>query len=82
MAAAYLGATFIATYFAKRRKIVIGSTVFGVLFAAHAVTPYLALISFGKSWYLNQYALLFAVIPAASGMVFAVFARRAGPTQK
>jgi hypothetical protein len=78
-AAAYFAATFLAAYLVNRRKIAVGSTVFVVLFVAHAVTPYLALVSFGSRWYLSPYFLLFAVIPATAGLVLAILTHRRGP---
>jgi hypothetical protein len=46
------------------------------LFLGHALLPDLAIISFGKRWYLNQHALLLAVIPAMAGAAAALAVRR------
>jgi hypothetical protein len=46
------------------------------LFLGHALLPDLAIISFGKRWYLNQHALLLAVIPATAGVAAVMLAVR------
>ena len=76
VAAAYFGSSFVAAFFAERRKVAVGFIAFVALFLGHALAPYLAIISFGKRWYLNEYTLLFAVIPAMMGVAVAVVARR------
>jgi hypothetical protein len=76
VAAAYVGCSFVATFFAARRPLAAGVIAFGVLFLGHALAPDLAIISFGKRWYLNAYTLLFAVIPAMIGVAAALLARR------
>ena len=47
-----------------------------MLFVGHAVLPDLAIVSFGKRLYLNEYTLLFAVIPAMIALAAAMLARR------
>ena len=69
-------ATFVATFFAGRRQIAVGLSAFAVLFAGHALVPDLAIVSFGKRWYLGVYTLFFALIPAMVGAAAATLARR------
>ena len=76
VALAYLAATFVATFFAGRRQIAVGLSAFAVLFAGHALVPDLAIVSFGKRWYLGVYTLFFALIPAMVGAAAAPLARR------
>ena len=76
VALAYFAASFVAVFFARRRHIAVGLIAFAVLFAGHAVLPDLAIVSFGKRWYLNGYTLFFALIPAMVGVATATLARR------
>jgi hypothetical protein len=76
IAATYLASSFVATFFAKRRRTAAGFIAFAALFLGHALLPDLAIISFGKRWYLNQHALLLAVIPAMAGAAAALAVRR------
>lgn len=50
-------------------------SAFAVLFAGHALVPDLAIVSFGKRWYLSVH-ILFALIPALVGAAAATLARR------
>ena len=76
VALAYFAATFVATFFAGRRQIAIGLIAFAVLFAGHSLMPDLAIVSFGKRWYLNVHTLFFALIPTIGGLAAATVARR------
>jgi hypothetical protein len=76
VAAAYFGCACIASFFAARGQLAVAISAFAVLFLGHAALPDLAIISFGKRWYLNAYTLLFAVIPATLGVAAALIARR------
>jgi hypothetical protein len=76
VAAAYFGCACVASFFATRRQVAVAVIAFAVLFLGHTVLPDLAIISFGKRWYLNAYTLLFAVIPATLGVAAALIARR------
>jgi hypothetical protein len=76
VAAAYFGCACVASFLAARWQLAVAISAFAVLFLGHAVLPDLAIISFGKRWYLNAYTLLFAVIPATLGMAAALIARR------
>lgn len=77
IAAVYAGSTFVAVFLARRWKVAAGLTACAVLFLGHSLVPHLALVSFGKSWYLSAHTLLFAVIPAIVGIAAAILARRA-----
>jgi hypothetical protein len=74
IAATYFASSFVATFFAKRGKAPAGLFAFAALFLGHAFLPDLAIISFGKRWYLNEHALLSAVIPAMAGVAVAMLA--------
>ena len=76
VALAYFGSSFVAAFFARRRAIAVGLVAFAALFIGHAVLPDLAIVSFGKRLYLNEYTLLFAVIPSMIALAAAAFARR------
>jgi len=76
IAAAYLSCSFVATFLAERWKVAVGLIAFAVLFFGHALVPDLAIVSFGKRWYLNEHTLLFAIIPAMAGVAAAILARR------
>jgi hypothetical protein len=76
VAAAYFGCAFVASFVAARWQVAVAITAFALLFLGHALVPDLAIISFGKRWYLNAYTLLFAVIPATLGVAAALVARR------
>jgi len=76
VAAAYLGCTFVACFFALRRRVAGGVIAFAILFLGHALLPDLAIISFGKRWHLNAYTVFFAMIPATIGVAAALLARR------
>jgi hypothetical protein len=76
VALAYFGSSFVAAFFARRRAIAVGLVAFAALFIGHAVLPDLAIVSFGKRLYLNEYTLLFAVIPAMIALAAAILARR------
>ena len=76
VALAYFAAAFVATLSAGRRQLAVGLIAFAVLFAGHALVPDLAIVSFGKRWYLNVHTLLFALIPTMVGMAAATLVRR------
>jgi len=76
VALAYFAASFVATLFARRGQVGICLAAFALLFLGHAVVPDLAIVSFGKRWYLNGYTLYFALIPAMLGVAAATLARR------
>jgi hypothetical protein len=76
VALAYFAATFVAAFFARRAAIGVGSAAFMVLFLGHALVPDLAIVSFGKRWYLSAYTLFFALIPAMVGLAAAQARRR------
>ncbi|HEY7239145.1 MAG TPA: hypothetical protein VH600_08265 [Burkholderiales bacterium] len=72
VALAYFAACLVAAFCARRGAIASGLAAFAVLFLGHAVMPDLAVISFGKRWYVNEDTLLYAVIPAMVGLAVAV----------
>lgn len=74
--AAYFFCSFVAAFFTRRWQATVAFIAFTVLFVGHALLPHLAIISFGKRWYLAVYVLLFAVLPAIIGAVAAILARR------
>ena len=76
VALAYFAASFGAALLARRGKICSGLAAFAVLFLGHAVVPHLAIVSFGRRWYLNEHTLFFALMPAMVGLVAATFARK------
>jgi len=76
VALAYFAASFVAAFFARRGAIGIGLAVFVVLFLGQALVPDLAIVSFGKRWYLNVYTLFFAIVPAMVGLAAATVVRR------
>jgi hypothetical protein len=76
VALAYFAASFVAAFFARHGTIGIGLAAFAVLFLGHALVPDLAIVSFGKRWYLSAYTLFFALIPAMVGLAAAIQARR------
>ena len=76
VAAAYFFCCFVAAFFTRRWPATVAFSAFAVLFVGHALLPDLAIISFGKRWYLAVNTMLFAVLPAISGVVAAILARR------
>ena len=74
IAATYLASSFVATLFAGRWNAAAGLIAFAALSLGHALLPDLDIISSGKRWYLNEHALLLAVIPAVAGVAAAVLA--------
>jgi hypothetical protein len=73
---AYFAASFVATFLARRGAIPIALAAFVVLLLGHAFLPDLAIVSFGKRWYLDAHTLYFAVVPAMLGVAAASLAFR------
>ena len=76
IAAAYFAAGFFAAWLARVRKAAAGFGAFLLLLAGHAFLPALAMVSFGKRWYMSEQTLLFALIPVLAGVGAAVMAAR------
>jgi len=64
VAAAYFFVFFLVV---RKSGLLAAASVFLLVFPGHQYLPQLGLVSFGKSWYLNPEAWLFALLPALAG---------------